>query len=207
MKYYAGLDWGESHHDVAVVDEEGQLITHLRLTDDVYGLAQLLAALAAMRRSRRSIPIGIETGRGLMVAGLRKAGQPVVVLNPTQVANYRSRLAAQRKKSDRGDAHLLAHVLRVDGDAHRPTPAVSPQAAAPREMTRAHRQALHTAALLARRLRSVLRDYYPAAASAWAHLPGGLTRPEARTVLTAVPTPARAARLTRRRLGTLLTAS
>ncbi|MET7948999.1 IS110 family transposase [Micromonospora sp. NPDC005324] len=207
MRYYAGLDWGESHHDVAVVDEQGQLITHLRVTDDVHGLAQLLAALAAVRRNRSSIPIGIETGRGLMVAGLRKAGQPVVVLNPTQVANYRSRLAAQRKKSDRGDAHLLAHVLRVDGDAHRPAPAVSPQAAALRELTRTHRQALHTAGLLARRLRSVLRDYYPGAATAWAHLPGGLTRPEARTVLTAAPNPTRAARLTHRRLETLLTAS
>ncbi|MEK8110394.1 transposase [Micromonospora sp. M12] len=93
MKYYAGLDWGESHHDVAVIDDDGQLISHLRLTDDADGPAQLLAALAAVRPNRRSIPTGIETGRGLMVAGLRKAGQPVVVLNPTQVANYRSRLA------------------------------------------------------------------------------------------------------------------
>ncbi|MFD6563065.1 IS110 family transposase [Micromonospora profundi] len=207
MNYFAGLDWGESHHDMAVVDATGQLIRHIRVTDDTSGLAQLLAALAAVKRSRRSIPIGIETGRGLMVAGLRKAGQPVVVLNPTQVANYRNRLASQRKKSDRGDARLLAHILRVDGDAHRPAPTFSPQASALREATRAHRQATHTAGLLARRLRSVLRDYYPAAATAWAHLPGGLTRPEARLILTAAPTPTRATRLTRRRLETLLTAA
>lgn len=30
MKHYAGLDWGESHHDMAVVDDNGQLIGHLR---------------------------------------------------------------------------------------------------------------------------------------------------------------------------------
>ncbi|MFF5182088.1 transposase [Micromonospora sp. NPDC000316] len=71
-KYYAGLDWGECHHDIAVVDEAGQLVSQLRLTDDANGLAQLLAALAAVRRNRRSIPIGIETGRGLMVTGLLK---------------------------------------------------------------------------------------------------------------------------------------
>ncbi|MDG4803613.1 IS110 family transposase [Micromonospora sp. WMMD980] len=207
MKYFAGLDWGESHHDLAVVDDHGQLVTHTRLPDNHEGLAQLLATLTTVRRNRRSIPIGIETGRGLMVAGLLKAGQPVVVLNPTQVANYRSRLAAQKKKSDRGDARLLAHVLRVDGDAHRSTPAVSTNAAALRELTRAHRQALHSSGLLARRLRSVLRDYYPSAATAWAHLPAGLTRPEARIVLAAAPTPTRAARLTRRRLETLLTAA
>ncbi|MDM4783431.1 MULTISPECIES: IS110 family transposase [unclassified Micromonospora] len=97
MEYYAGLDWGESHHDLAVVDDQGRLITHTRLPDNPEGLAHLLAVLAAIRRNRRSIPIGIETGRGLMAAGLLKAGQPVVVLNPTQVANYRSRLAVHRK--------------------------------------------------------------------------------------------------------------
>ncbi|MBO4159270.1 transposase [Micromonospora sp. MMS20-R2-23] len=102
-----------------MIDDHGHLITHTRLPDNPEGLARLLAALAAIRRNRRSIPIGIETGRSLMVAGLLKAGQPNVVLNPTQVANYRSRLAAQRKKSDRGDAHLLAHVLRVDRSTHR----------------------------------------------------------------------------------------
>ncbi|WP_410812251.1 IS110 family transposase [Micromonospora sp. 067-2] len=72
MKYYAGLDWGEYHHDIDVIDEAGQLVSQLRLTDDANGLAQLLAALAAVRRNRRSIPIGIEPGRGLMVTGLLK---------------------------------------------------------------------------------------------------------------------------------------
>ncbi|MBU8857799.1 transposase [Micromonospora sp. WMMB482] len=79
--------------------------------------------------------------------------------------------------------------------------------AALREVTRAHRQTLQSAGLLARRLRSVLREYYPAGAAAWAHLPAGLTRPEARIVLTTAPTPTRAARLTQHRLETLLTAA
>ncbi|WP_420899652.1 IS110 family transposase [Micromonospora tulbaghiae] len=85
LKYHAGLDWGESHHDLAVVDDHGRLITHTRLPDNPEGLAHLLAVLAAIRRNRRSIPIGIETGRGLMVAGLLKAGQPVVVPDPTRL--------------------------------------------------------------------------------------------------------------------------
>ncbi|MEU1813362.1 IS110 family RNA-guided transposase [Micromonospora aurantiaca (nom. illeg.)] len=207
MQYYAGLDWGERHHDLAVIDDAGRLVTHMRLTDDAEGLASLLAALTATKRNRRTIPIGIETGRGLIVAGLQRAGQPIVVLNPSQVANYRSRLATQRKKSDRTDARLLAHILRVDGDAHRHPPNDSPQVIALRELTRAHRRALRTSGHLARQLRSLLRDYYPAAATAWAHLPGALTRPEARAVLTAAPTPARAARLTHRRLEQLLSSA
>ncbi|WP_433531275.1 IS110 family transposase [Micromonospora sp. CA-263727] len=204
--YYAGLDWGERHHDLAVVDDGGQLVRHVRVTDDVDGLAEVLAVLSSVHRARRGIAIGIETGRGLMVAGLRRAGQRVVVLNPTQVARYRSRLTPGRK-SDRGDAKLLAHILRVDGDAHRPLPASSVEVVALRELTRAHRSAQRNALYLTARLRSALRDYYPAAVTAWAHLPGGIGRAEARLVLAAAPTPARAARLTCRRLETLLTAA
>ena len=46
------------------------------------------------------------------------------------------------------------------------------------------------------RLRSHLREYYPAFLAAFAPLKGGITRPEARAVLAAAPTPAGAAKLT-----------
>ncbi|MGI5213409.1 IS110 family transposase [Plantactinospora sp. CA-290183] len=205
-RYFGGLDWGESHHDMAVIDQDGTVVTQLRITNTADGLAELLAALRQVKRNRRDIPIGIETGRGLIVAGLRKAGQPVVVLNPTQVARYRDRLSAQRKKSDRSDAKLLAHVLRVDGDAHRPVPASTPRAEAIRELARAHRKTTHDARHTAARLRSRLHEFFPAALDAWPSQ-GGLTRSDARTILTAAPTPAKAARLTHRRLEDLLTAA
>jgi transposase len=205
-RYFGGLDWGEAHHDIAVTDEHGKVVAQLRITNSVDGLAELLAALRRVKRNRRDIPIGIETGRGLIVAGLRKAGQPVVVLHPTQVARYRDRLTAQRKKSDRGDAKLLAHILRVDGDAHRPVPASTPRAEAIRELARAQRKTAHDARYTAARLRSRLHEFFPAALQAWPR-PGGFTRPDARTILTAAPTPPRAARLTHRRLEDLLVAS
>ncbi|MGI5214930.1 IS110 family transposase [Plantactinospora sp. CA-290183] len=206
-RYFAGLDWGESRHDVAVIDNDGTVVAQVRIADTADGLAELLAALRQVQRGHRDIPIGIETGRGLMVAGLRQAGQPVVVLNPTQVARYRERLTAQKKKSDRSDARLLAHILRVDGQSHRPLPACTPKVEAIRELARAHRKSVQDLRHLAGRLRSRLHEYFPAALNAWASQNGGLTRPDARTILAAAPTPARAAELSYARLEELLAAA
>ena len=54
------------------------------------------------------------------------------------------------------------------------------------------------------RLRSHLREYYPAFLAAYASVKGGITRPEARAVLAAAPTPADAAELTLTQLRGLL---
>ena len=56
-------------------------------------------------------------------------------------------------------------------------------------------------------LRSILREYFPAALTAFHVKHVGLASPEARAVLAAAPTPAAAARLTKARLRSLLTKS
>ncbi|MGH3639973.1 MAG: IS110 family transposase [Mycobacterium sp.] len=37
MKLFCGIDWAEAHHDVAIVDENGQLTAKQRITDDPTG--------------------------------------------------------------------------------------------------------------------------------------------------------------------------
>ena len=54
------------------------------------------------------------------------------------------------------------------------------------------------------KLRSHLREYFPAFLAAFAGVRDGITRPEARVILTAAPTPAEAAKLTLAQLRTLL---
>ncbi len=54
------------------------------------------------------------------------------------------------------------------------------------------------------KLRSHLREYFPDFLAAFGSARGGITRPEARTVLAAAPAPADAARLTKARLACLL---
>jgi hypothetical protein len=63
-----------------------------------------------------------ETSRGLLVAVLRTGNRQVYAINPLAAARYRDRHSVSRKKSDPGDALVLANILRTDRDAHRTLP-------------------------------------------------------------------------------------
>jgi transposase len=123
---FCDIDWAEDHHDVALVEAEGVLIAKRRIGDDAAGYALLLQTFAgAGDHADDPIPVAIETGRGLLVACLRSTGRKVFAINPMAVPRYRDRHSVARKKSDVGDALVLAHVLRADLAAHRPLPADS----------------------------------------------------------------------------------
>ena len=64
--------------------------------------------------------VGIETDRGPWVQALIAAGYTVYPINPLQAARYRERHAVSGAKSDPGDAHMLAEIVRVDRAHHRP---------------------------------------------------------------------------------------
>jgi transposase len=64
-----GIDWAEQYHDVALVDEQGQLVAKRRIGEDAQGFAMLTELLAdAGDNEDNPIPIAIETPRGLLVA-------------------------------------------------------------------------------------------------------------------------------------------
>lgn len=200
-RWWAGVDWSEQYgHEVAVVDATGTLVARARLDDTPDGVRELLRLLAGLssshRHSRKQVPIAIETTRGLLVNALRQAGQPMIPLNTAMVARYRGRLTpTRRRKSDSGDALLLANIIRTDGELHRPMAQPSPTAEALKTLVLAHWHARRDQRLYDNRLRSALREYYPAAIQAWTKLPGRTLRPEARALLQVAPTPHAAARL------------
>jgi transposase len=148
--------------------------------------------------------VAIETNRGLLVACLRATGRTVYAINPKAVDRYRDRHSAARKKSDAGDALVLAHILRTDRAAHRPLPTDSELAQAIAVLARAQQDAVWERTCAHNKLRSLLREYYPAILAAFASKRGGILRPEARTILAAAPTPAAAAKLTKAQLQKLL---
>lgn len=63
--------------------------------------------------------VAIETDRGPWVAALRAAGYQVFAINPLSSAQYRERYSTSGAKSDAGDAHVLAEIIRLDRDHHR----------------------------------------------------------------------------------------
>src|SRR5204863_182634 len=68
------------------------------------------------------VTVAIETPRGLLTACLRATGRKVYPINPMAVARYRDRHSAAGRKSDHGDAIVLANILRTDRHVHRPMP-------------------------------------------------------------------------------------
>ncbi|KPI01966.1 transposase IS111A/IS1328/IS1533 [Actinobacteria bacterium OK006] len=195
---YCGIDWAEKTHDVALVDDTGQLVAKRHITDDASGYKILLDLLAEHGDSEENpIPVAIETSRGLLVAVLRTGTRKVFAINPLAAARYRDRHAVSRKKSDPGDALVLANILRTDMHAHRPLPDDSELARAIAVLARAQQDATWNRQQIANQLRSLLREFYPAALDAVATWANGLCRPEARELLKSAPTSAKAARLTR----------
>ncbi|WP_329438058.1 IS110 family transposase [Streptomyces canus] len=198
---YCGIDWAERTHDVALVDDTGTLLAKRHVTDDATGYQVLLELLAEYRDTEENpIPVAIETSRGLLVSVLRTGTRKVFAINPMAAARYRDRHSVSRKKSDPGDALVLANILRNDMHAHRPLPGDSDLSRAIAVLARARQDALWNRQQIANQLRSLLREYYPAALEAFATWANGLCRPEARELLKAAPTPSRAARLTRTQL-------
>ena len=205
MEVYCGIDWAEDHHDIALVNRDGLLLARRRIGDDAAGLAALLELLTEHGDNPEDpVPVAIETPRGLLVACLRATGRQVYPVNPMAVARYRDRHSIAGRKSDHGDAVVLANVLRTDRHAHRPLPADSELAQAIAVLARAQQDAVWDRTTAHNKLRSHLREYYPAFLAAFAQARGGILRPEARVILAAAPAPADAARLTLTQLRGLL---
>ena len=76
------------------------------------------------------------------MACLRATGRKVYPVNPMAVARYRDRHSVAGRKSDNGDAAVLANVLRTDLHAHRPLPADSELAQAIAVLARAQQDAV-----------------------------------------------------------------
>ena len=206
MKLFCGIDWAEDHHDVVVIDGDGELVAKKRIRDDPAGFAELAEMLAeAGDNDDAPVPVAIETPRGLLVAALRATGRPVYAINPLAVARYRERHSVARSKSDHADAMTLANILRVDAHLHRPLPADSDLGRAIAVLARGHQDAIWARTKAIHQLRSLLREFYPIFLAVFAaRFASGVASPEARAVLAIAPTPAEASRLSVSRIAAAL---
>jgi hypothetical protein len=203
---FVGDDWAEGHHDIEVQDEGGRRLARARLPEGIGGLARLHELIAEHLTDddvdavtgfvAQSVLIGIETDRGTWVSALVAAGYQVFALNPVQVARYRERHGASGAKSDRGDAHVLAEIVRLDRAHHRPMAGDSPEVEGLKLVARSHQAFIWDRTRHFQRLRSALREYFPAALEAFPDLLAA----EALELLERAPDPARAARLSRSKI-------
>jgi Transposase/Transposase IS116/IS110/IS902 family len=181
-----GVDWSERHHDVCLLDEQGAVLAKRRIPDGLGGVAELHALLAGHAEDPSQVVVGIETDRGLLVGALLAAGYQVYAVNPLAVSRYRDRHAVSGAKSDRGDAKVLADLVRTDRHNHRQVAGDSPLAVAVKLLARAHQRLVWTRQEQVNTLRSALREFYPAALAAFGT---DLAGRDALAVLALAPTP------------------
>jgi transposase len=200
---FVGDDWAEDHHDVEVVDEAGQVLARRRLPEGLEGVTRLHALVAEQMpddwadldpgEAAGRVKVGIETDRGPWVGALVAAGYEVFGINPLSVARYRERHSTSGAKSDAADAHLLAEIVRLDRGHHRPVAADSDEGEAIKLAARSHQSLIWDRGRHVLRLRSALREYFPAALHAFPDLDA----PDALEILGRAPDPDQAARLSR----------
>ncbi len=99
------------------MDAAGRVLARKRLPEGVAGMArlhELTGQHLGEDGEDAEVVIGIETDRGPWVAALAAAGYTVFAVNPLQASRYRERLGVSGAKSDTGDAHMLADMVRTD---------------------------------------------------------------------------------------------
>ena len=203
MRLFVGDDWAEDHHDVELMDAAGRVLARRRLPEGVAGMArlhELTGQQLGEDGEDAEVVIGIETDRGPWVGALVAAGYVVYGVNPLQASRYRERLGVSGAKSDRGDAHMLADMVRTDSHQLRTVAGDSPDAVAVKVVARTHKTLIWERTRQVQRLRHQLREYYPAALAAFEDLDA----PDALELLAKAPDPARAAKLTRAQVSAAL---
>ena len=198
---YLGIDWAEDHHDLCLLDEAGERLATAPVPDGVEGLRRLHELVALHADSADVVVVGIETDRGLLVQGLVASGYTVYAINPYAVSRYRDRHTTSGGKSDRGDAKILADLVRTDRHNHRQIAGDSDLAEAVKVLARAHQNLLWARQRHINQLRSALREFYPAMLEAFGT---DLASRDALVVLGLAPTPQEGLRLTRARIRTAL---
>ena len=166
-----------------------------RLPEGVAGITRLHELIASHLDGDDpgQVLLAIETDRGPWVRALVAAGYRVFGVNPKQAARHRETVAVSGKKDDTFDAAALSDMVRTRRHQLREVAADSDEAGAVKVAARAHQKLVWERTRHALRLRSALREYFPAALAAYAPLTlTGATL----ELLARAPGPASAGRLT-----------
>jgi transposase len=179
--WYAGIDWADQHHDVAVIDEMGHPVATRRVNHSAEGLDELkafLLGITAYAGAAEKVPHPeqiaciIETSRGLLIVALLEAGFAVYPVNPKTLDRRR---AAAGAKTDAIDAYLLAKKGRSDFHDLRRLAPDSPLVAELKALTRDQDLLVHEQTRLVNQLTACLKAYYPVALELFTKLQQPLT--------------------------------
>lgn len=166
MPNYAGIDWGDRAHRVCVVNDTGKPLKNREIEHTKEGLAQLVRLLA----KHEVALVAIERPSGLLVDTLIDARFSVVPIHPNVVKAARPRYRSAFSKSDRGDAFLLADLVRTDQHRFTILEPRSDEMRSIKRLARARADLLKQKVMLTNRLTSTLQESWPGALELFADL-------------------------------------
>lgn len=153
--HYLGIDWATDKHDLCLLAQDGRILSQFEITHDLAGFHHLRDLLHTLPDVR----INIERSDGLLVDWLVQQGCDLFITPPHVLAHRRP----TRVKDDKGDAYLLAYLLRMEDRDCRPYSHQSQIVTHLRQLARAYERALSEQRRLGNQLIYNLRQYYPVA--------------------------------------------
>lgn len=117
--FYFGIDWSEDHHNLAIKNEAGSLITLIEFKHTVQGFEQIEGERRKLGVPASECLVAIETSHSLLVDFLLDRGYIVYIVPPQSTDGYRNRQRSSGAHTDDSDATLLSSIMRTDRDSHR----------------------------------------------------------------------------------------
>ena len=198
--WFAGVDWASEAHHVCVVGSEGSKRAERIFRHSGAGLAEMADWIAAKCGGGADIPVAIEVPHGPVVESLMDRGFAVYSINPKQLDRFRDRFSPAGAKDDSLDARVLADALRTDLHHFRRIDPVDPAVIELRAWSRIAEDLTRERTRLSNRVREQLWRYYPQILEAV----GSVADAWFLDLWAKVPTPAKARRVQRRTLESLL---
>lgn len=181
-----GIDWGVSTHVAVFESEPGKVLARVSFANTYEGYLHLLDRIRAYAAELKTdeIIFAIERKDLRLVEFLLANNFIGYVVDPNRMVGYRLRYGSSGAKSDDHDGFVLADVLLKDRDQLTPIK-IEPEAIQRLKLLLADRAGfVADQVVLTGRLRTCLREYYPAALELFADV----TRPTALAFLEAYPT-------------------
>jgi hypothetical protein len=185
---FIGLDWGNSHHQLCILDPAGRLVRQGKFAHDIAGVRELTERLG---RHAPVHGIAIERSEGLLVETLQQQGHRLFCVSPKMSARARERYRLAPTKSDAFDAFVLADSLRHEHRHWRALATPSPLLAELRALTRDRERLIWNQRDVENQLRAIVLTFHPGVL----HLFSSLDRDITLAFLRDYPTPAHAGRV------------
>ena len=163
ITHFGGFDWAQDHHDVVIVNQQGEIIEKWQFQHDQNGWKDFAAIVAKYP----CLGIAVETSQGLMIEQMLNMELNVYPVQPKAAKRYRERKAPSGNKNDSLDAWALADALRMEGQHWRVLNPQDPMISELRLLCRDEVSLIEQRTALVVQLQDALRMYYPAVLEAF----------------------------------------